>query len=517
MTMEPPCQLMVQHPPLQVLTGVTLNLLGGCRRPRHRPAHCLPISAISSALWLLATIFALQQVTMDTTDAKNTGGTNFIVSVWSAACDAQQPVDAGRHSKYCTSSFICRHNAIIWNVKWGYVDSRISNGGFWSGSELTSDPVESFASVKPLASDSVERFSDLRGGGALHTAPDEAPAHLDIDFVSFSFDSAPDYINAEIADDGFVTSSFARSAAGDTVMDTMSDDRCRSHSAMQRGAAKILDLEKPRFIWEALGLETEGRLRWPLLCRFDSDGKPLAQNLTASEIGELLRQCLDIKTERRSVARCHSCEVTILSWLAKYGTELHVRRLGGHHLHVGAKSAETYARGSMAPAMRAVAQAVNAVVKGFFAPDVSRSERFLKQRPKLDSAANSGEISDGSYVFHFSDDDRVGGDTDATAADSSSDAGSTSSETVNDATTLWELLRPELRPTPVDVGSHLEKFTHSISYVVHWKQPSEKKFLCGRVCNNRHESRTSGASEECPNCATCFGSKEALVADDYNT
>ena len=214
---------------------------------------------------------------MDTTDAKSTGGTNFIVSVWSAACDAQEPVDAGRHSKYCNSSFICRHNAIIWNVKWGYVDSRISNGGFWNGSELTSDPVESFASVKPLASDSVERFSDLRGGGALHTAPDEAPAHLDIDFVSFSFDSAPDYINAEIADDGFVTSSFARSAAGDTVMDTMSDDRCRSHSAMQRGAAKILDLEKPRFIWEALGLETEGRLRWPLLCRFDSDGKPLAQ------------------------------------------------------------------------------------------------------------------------------------------------------------------------------------------------------------------------------------------------
>ena len=33
----------------------------------------------------------------------------------------------------------------------------------------------------------------------------------------------------------------------------------------------------------ALGLETEGRLKWPLLCRFDSDGKPLEQNLTASD------------------------------------------------------------------------------------------------------------------------------------------------------------------------------------------------------------------------------------------
>ena len=518
-TAQLPCQLTAQHPPL--------HILGGCRRPRRHPAHCLPISAISSALWLLATLFVLQQVTMDTIDVKSTGGTNFIISVWTAACNTQQPVDAGRHSKYCNSSVICRHNAIIWNVKWGYVDSRISNqaadgslagdGGFWNGSELTSDPVESFASLKPLASDSVERFSDLRGGGALHTGPDEAPAHLDVNFDSFLFDSAPAYIDAEIADDGLVASSFARSAAGDTVMDTMSNDRCRSHSAMQSGVARILDLEKPRFIWEALGLETEGRLRRPLLCRFDSDGKPLEQNLTASENSELLRQCLDIKTERRSVARSHSCEVTILSWLAEVGTELHVRRLGGHHLDVGGKSAETYARDSMAPAMRAVAQAVDAVIKGIFAPDVIWSGRFLKLQPKLDFAANSGEISDGSYDFPFSDDERVGGDTDATAADSSSDAGSTSCETVNDATMLWELLRPELRPTLVVVGSRLEKFAHSFSYVVHLKHPSEKKFLCGRVCNNRYESKTSEASEECPKCATCFGSKEALVADDGNT
>ena len=194
----------------------------------------------------------------------------------------------------------------------------------------------------------------------------------------------------------------------------------------------------------ALGLETEGRLSWPLLCRFDSDGKPLEQNLTASEIGELLRQCPDARTERRNVVRSHSCKVTMLSWLAKDGTELHVRRLVGHHLDVGAKSAETYARDSMAPAMRAVAQVVNAVIKGTFAPDVTQSGRFLKQQPMIVAATNSGENSDGSYEFPFSDGDRVGGDTDATTTDSSSDAGSTSSETVNDATTLWELLRPVL-------------------------------------------------------------------------
>ena len=719
--------------------------------------------------------------------------------------------------------------------------------GFWNRRELTSDPIESFASVNPLASDPIEQFSDSREGGALHSAPVEAPAHLDSNFDSLLFDSASACSNAGIADDGFITPSLARSAAGDTVMDTMSDDGCRDHSATQRGFAQILDLQKPQFIWEqdsflsavfgkgnvvddlfphvslkrpaslpvdltgdeaeeapihkalrrgqfralysraikhsavvheetqranfmagwtsivllnlfafaafdkarcenletelravvyttvveclsrkatstvgkrlgairrfaefctaralppfplddscmhayllclstdarargssgksfleavrftssmlglrskelqlisqrvtgladslvkqapvieqaialtveqikkiemiccnseslqdralvggillmiygsarasdmaraikllvdrdvrlleerdanepegfielavlgnkgarsdvhrqmllpvvapmmslsgakwwdaflearmALGLETEGRLKWPLLCRFDSDGKPLEQNLTASEIGELLRQCLNIRTERRNVVRSHSCKVTILSWLAKYGTELHVRRLVGHHLDVGAKSAETYARDSMAPAMRAVAQVVNAVIQGVFAPDVTRSGRFLKPPPKDNSTTNDGENSDGSYEFPFSDDDHVGGDTDATATDSSSDAGSTSSETVNDATTLWELLRPELRPALVDVGTNLEKYTHTISFVVHLKQPTEKKFLCGRVCNNRYESRSLDASEECPKCTTCFGSKEALAASDSN-
>ena len=262
----------------------------------------------------------------------------------------------------------------------------------------------------------------------------------------------------------------------------------------------------------ALGLETEGRLKWPLLCRFDSGGHPLEQNLTASEIGELLRQCLNIQTERRNTVRSHSCKVTILSWLAKYGTDLPIRRLVGHHLDVGSKSAETYARDSMAPAMRAVTEVVNAVISGVFTPNVTRSGRFLKQQPKVDAAATDEVNSEGSYEFPFSDDDHVGGDTDATATDSSSDAGSTSSETINDATTLWELLRPELRPALVDVGTHLEKYTHTISFVVHLKQPSEKKFLCGRVCNDRYEVRTHNASEECPKCTTCFGSKEAVTA-----
>ena len=87
-------------------------------------------------------------------------------------------------------------------------------------------------------------------GGTLHSALAGAPERLDRGFDSLLFDSASACSNGGIADDGFITPSFARSAAGDTVMDTMSDTGHVDHSATQRGFAQTLDLQKPRFIWE---------------------------------------------------------------------------------------------------------------------------------------------------------------------------------------------------------------------------------------------------------------------------
>lgn len=61
---------------------------------------------------------------------------------------------------------------------------------------------------------------------------------------------------------------------------------------------------------------------------------------------------------------------------------------------------------------------------------------------------------------------------------------------MDDATTLWELIRPELRPHLVQVNADLEKYTHTISGVLHLKQPSAQKFLCGRAFNSRYRSET---------------------------
>eukprot|EP00435_Cladocopium_sp_Y103_P044928 s3318_g12.t1 len=45
---------------------------------------------------------------------------------------------------------------------------------------------------------------------------------------------------------------------------------------------------------ESMGLEINGKLSSPLLCRFGADGKPLPQEVTSSECGKLLRKALRI-------------------------------------------------------------------------------------------------------------------------------------------------------------------------------------------------------------------------------
>ena len=124
---------------------------------------------------------------------------------------------------------------------------------FWNGRELTSDPIEPFASMNALASDPIEQFTDPCEEGALHSARVETTAHLENSFDSFLFGNASACSNAGIADDGFITPSLARSAAGDTIMDTMWDVERMDHSATQRGFAQTLDLQKPQFVWEQEG------------------------------------------------------------------------------------------------------------------------------------------------------------------------------------------------------------------------------------------------------------------------
>ena len=103
---------------------------------------------------------------------------------------------------------------------------------------------------------------------------------------------------------------------------------------------------------EIVGLQSQGRLDFPLICRFDPDGKPMNQEITSAEASELLRRALKISGDEQCVIRSHSLKCTALSWCCKYGTDLGMRRLLGHHLDPSSVSPETYGRDSMAAAVR---------------------------------------------------------------------------------------------------------------------------------------------------------------------
>ena len=262
----------------------------------------------------------------------------------------------------------------------------------------------------------------------------------------------------------------------------------------------------------ALELDSSSGLGHPLLCRFDCNGVATKSCMGASEVGTFIREVVGEPSQKRNLLRSHSCKTTVLSWLAKFGTPMPIRRIVGHHLDPAAKSAETYSRDSMSPALRAVAEVIGSINSGAFAPDSTRSGRFLVPRHEKGEGPDD-MVSEASYEMPFTDTEALAGDSDDTATDSSSDAGSEVETVIDDSTTLWELLKPELRPALIAVPDDMDHLVHKISGVVHLKREDGRRLLCGRTCNERYEHRTRGTSQECPRCTTCFSNKDAQLKE----
>ena len=75
----------------------------------------------------------------------------------------------------------------------------------------------------------------------------------------------------------------------------------------------------------SLDLEIDGEVKCPILCRFDEDGKPVHQELTSAEAGE-------IRSTPPHKIRSHSLKCIALSWASRAGLDLPTRRISGHHL-----------------------------------------------------------------------------------------------------------------------------------------------------------------------------------------
>ena len=259
---------------------------------------------------------------------------------------------------------------------------------------------------------------------------------------------------------------------------------------------------------EAMGMVHKNGLAYPLLCRFDDQGCALTDALQASEIGCYLRNVLKVEHASSNDIRSHSLKVTTLSWMAKAGCSLSVRRSLGHHLDPGARSATIYSRDAMAPPLRELCRILKMVADGAFAPDNTRSGRFKDETqgvPAAQTRAESEEESLESYEMPFSE--KLVGDTDDSGTDASSDAGEKSDSELLDTTTLWELVEPRHRPNLVQVKPGFETWMHVQSHAMHLLAKDGKRFICGRMVSDRYKLVQQGASCECTRCQTCYMSK----------
>eukprot|EP00971_Amphidinium_carterae_P309985 6160101-Amphidinium_carterae.1 len=79
----------------------------------------------------------------------------------------------------------------------------------------------------------------------------------------------------------------------------------------------------------------------------------------------------------------HSCKVTCLSWASKFGLQEELRSMLGYHRWKHNRSTDLYARDAQAPALRGLMAMLGQIRAGWFAPDETRSGRFINAPSRI--------------------------------------------------------------------------------------------------------------------------------------
>ena len=240
------------------------------------------------------------------------------------------------------------------------------------------------------------------------------------------------------------------------------------------------------------------------MCSFQQDGTPNERSIGATEIGKLLRSLLGIPDQTRNDIRSHSLKSTVLSWLAKAGVPLAIRRLAGHHLDPSSKSAETYSRDAMSHVLVEIEKVVASIAAKKFLPDATRSGRYVQRNSSVKATlhARSSDDSDTESV--------VDNESEGSRTDASSDASDGEIPGISDSTPLLHFVVPELRPCRVNLASNMVPWRHSVSLLIHVAKDGGDRSLCGRHLNDNYQKLLSVSDESC-RCKTCFLHKDATV------
>ena len=261
---------------------------------------------------------------------------------------------------------------------------------------------------------------------------------------------------------------------------------------------------------QAMGLEIEGEVICPILCRFDEEGRPVSQELTSSEAGAILREALQIPGAPPHKIRSHSLKCTTLSWASRAGVDLPTRRILGHHLDPGAKAAEIYGRDTISAAVRKMTDLLGMIKDGRFVPDATRSGRFKN----LVKVVQSVPVTEPVDVRLANEDpessiespEDSGSSTDLDVTDSDEEAG------YGEKRALTALSFVDLRPCIEKLSDDFRTWRHIQSGVQHLQEMDSEKFLCGRRVTDKYVLTDQGLLLEISTCQTCVKTKPARAA-----
>ena len=138
---------------------------------------------------------------------------------------------------------------------------------------------------------------------------------------------------------------------------------------------------------KAVRLGLEGRAKGPLLPAPTEAGSWSKRAVTSGEMTRWLQALLK-GSGSSSEATSHSLKSTTLSWCSKFGMDRHPRLQLGHH-STGDGTLNTYGKDFLAPALRQYITVIEAVRRGIFMPDVSRSGHF---NPSQSSQVSKDEV-----------------------------------------------------------------------------------------------------------------------------
>lgn len=188
---------------------------------------------------------------------------------------------------------------------------------------------------------------------------------------------------------GFVDAQTAQTKTSNTVKKR---NRFLTMSAPSHGLLRTPWAQTWLEVRRRLGMECGRDLPFLPAPKLDGTGF-YKRALTSSEGTAWLRQLLakygGFDQAKLSRIGTHSCKATTLSWLAKFGVHLDMRRLLGYHSTPGDVSVLTYSRDSMAEPLRLLVKVMEEISAQRFFPDSTRSGRFV-----YEAASPHGEKTD---------------------------------------------------------------------------------------------------------------------------